>query len=235
MIVSRRKLLTCGVSGLVSVAVGARTATVSATALTTTVTMWRLDPDWGAPLTTDSGSSTKSRCRGGACHAAAPHRFFLTRADALAGRLHRCCLAQPVAIQVCIDLNALMPFYAARLGGVDGRCPSLPPDLRDALYGSSCTRPVLPQTEPLPTSAVVPTTVPATVPATTPATAPATTPVATTPVATEPDLAHATATELNSALPVTGTNVGSMIVTAGALVVIGGAAVAARQRKADAG
>jgi hypothetical protein len=56
---------------------------------------------------------------------------------------------------MCIDLNALMPFYAARLGGVDARCPELPGALRTALYaGSACvvspstTAPAVAATEP---------------------------------------------------------------------------------------
>lgn len=98
-----------------------------------TVTQWQLNPSWGHPLSTATGSDTKTRCRGRACHLAAPHRYFLTEADAVAGRLHPCCLAQPVPVTVCIDLNELMPYYRARLGGVDARCPELPDHLRSAL------------------------------------------------------------------------------------------------------
>lgn len=100
-------------------------------------TLWMLDPEWGSSLTTPSGSDTKSRCRGRACHLAAPHRFFLSRTDAISGRLHPCCLAQPVAVTVCIDLNLLLPYYSARLGGVDTRCAQLPDSLRAALTGRS--------------------------------------------------------------------------------------------------
>lgn len=119
-------------------AVGASAATSAhAAGRPSTVTLWQLDPDWGEPRTTATGSDTKTRCRGRACHLAAPHRFFLTEADAIAGRLHPCCLAQPTPVTVCIDLNELMPYYRARLGGVDGRCPELPEHLRVALYASN--------------------------------------------------------------------------------------------------
>jgi hypothetical protein len=121
--------------GTCAVGVGAGTAARAAGA-PSTVTLWQLNPDWGEPLTTATGSDTKTRCRGRACHLAAPHRFFLTEADAIASRLHPCCLAQPVPVRVCIDLNELMPYYRARLGGVDARCPELPPQLRDALYAA---------------------------------------------------------------------------------------------------
>lgn len=137
-LMSRRAVLTAGVAGAVATAVGGVSA---AHASATEVTLWRLNPDWGEPLTTDTGSSTKTRCKGKACHKAAPHRFFLTRADALAGRLHPCCLAQPVAVKVCIDLNELMPYYTANLGGVDGRCPTLPTNPHDALYAAGACVP----------------------------------------------------------------------------------------------
>lgn len=117
--------------------VGAFTAAGQASAAAASHTLWMLNPNWGSPLTTDSGSDTKSRCRGNACHKAAPNRFFLTEADALAGRLHKCCLAQPTPITVCIDLNELMPFYRARHGGVDARCPDLPASVRSALLNAA--------------------------------------------------------------------------------------------------
>lgn len=132
---TRRKMILAGSAGLLgSFALGARPAAASTSG---TVTMWKLNPAWGTPLPTTTGA-TRTRCKGTACHKAASHRFFLTEADAIAGRLHKCCLAQPTPVELCIDLNALMPYYAARLGGVDGRCPTLPEPLRFALYDASC-------------------------------------------------------------------------------------------------
>ena len=112
--ISRRRLLAVlsgGVVGAAGLSAGKASAAASQH------TLWRLNPDWGTPLTTPSGSATKTRCSGSACHLAAPHRFFLSQADALAGRLHSCCLAQPVPVTLCIDLNELMPFYRARRSG----------------------------------------------------------------------------------------------------------------------
>lgn len=130
-ILTRRRFLAaaCGlpIAASVTRSVGATPATHS---------LWRLDPAWGYPLTTGTGSDTKTRCRGRACHDAAPNRFFLTEADAIASRLHPCCLAQPVRVDVCADLNQLMTYYTARLGGIDARCPSLPNDLRSALQAA---------------------------------------------------------------------------------------------------
>ena len=121
-----------------------------ADAATATHVLWMLDSDWGTPLVTTTGA-TKSRCRAAACHNAAPHRLFFTAADAIAGRLHTGCLAQPAAVNLCVDLNMLMPFYGARKGGIDGRCPDLPPALRSALYqATACAAPAPPVQAPSP-------------------------------------------------------------------------------------
>jgi len=126
-------------------------------------TFWMLNPSWGTPLTTAMGSDTKSECHGAACHNAAPHRFFLTRADAIAGRLQIGCLAQPEAVTVCVDLNVVMPYYNARLGGVDGRCPVLPASLRTALHDATACSVVAPAPPPAtPPPAVVPPELPRT-------------------------------------------------------------------------
>lgn len=166
--VPRRLFLTIGIGGAASTALASGLVAQAAPAsagTATTVTLWRLDPEWGYPLTTESGSDTKSRCRASACHKAAPHRYFLTAADATAGRLHRCCLAQPEPVQVCIDLNALMPYYRARLGGVDDRCADLPTAIRDALASGVCTSTTtaptsVPASTTSPTSSMPATTVP---------------------------------------------------------------------------
>lgn len=144
---NRRRFLAAAAGVPVAIATGR-----SVSAASTTHSLWMLDPDWGYPLATASGSDVKSRCRARACHRAAPNRFFLSRADALAGRLHPCCLAQPVNVEVCIDMNALMPFHRARLGGVDRRCPELPDDLRNALASAAaCVAPPTTTTSPSPT------------------------------------------------------------------------------------
>lgn len=164
---NRRRFLAAAVGGSIAAAIGRPVA-----AATATHSMWRLDPAWGYPLTTESGSDTKTRCRSRACHNAAPHRFFLSEADAIAGRLHPCCLAQPVRVEVCADLNELMPYYGARLGGVDARCPTLPAHLRTALQDAGgCA--FTPSTEVNPPDPISnPQPPPATAPQPSPATAP---------------------------------------------------------------
>jgi hypothetical protein len=148
MTLTRRKLIGTLTGGIVgAVALGAN----QVSAAPAPVTMWMLDPDWNTPLAT-AGGGTKSKCKGSACRKAAPHRFFLTQADAIAGRLHPGCLAQPKAVLLNIDLNAMMPFYSARHGGIDGRCPTLPAVLGANLYRAET--PATPADEPAPAQPV---------------------------------------------------------------------------------
>jgi hypothetical protein len=123
---SRRAVLGASLGAL-----GATVVPVRPAGATGGLTMWMLDPDWGHEL--GEGSARRTRCRGRACHSAAPHRFFLTRSEAESGRLHPCCLAQPVEVQVPTTLDRIEPWYRARLGGIDARCPELPDDVRTAL------------------------------------------------------------------------------------------------------
>ncbi|MCE9622440.1 MAG: LPXTG cell wall anchor domain-containing protein [Actinomycetia bacterium] len=41
-----------------------------------------------------------------------------------------------------VDLNALMPYYNARRGGIDARCPELLAPLRTAVYAAIANAPV---------------------------------------------------------------------------------------------
>jgi hypothetical protein len=154
---TRRQAIIAGAAGI-SGALGIAATGAGAQGGNTTVTLWRLNPNWGYDLTTPSGSSTKSRCKSNACHNAAPYRFFLTEAEAIAGRLHKCCLAQPEKVEMCLSLDALMPYYKARHGGVDARCPSLPDDVKAALVPGACPAPTTTTTAaPTSTSTTVPT------------------------------------------------------------------------------
>lgn len=216
----RRVFLAAGFGGVASSALASgliaqSSPAAATTGTTTTVTLWRLDPAWGHPLTTESGSDTKSRCRASACHKAAPHRYFLTAADAVAGRLHSCCLAQPEPVQACIDLNALMPYYRARLGGVDDRCADLPAELKAALTAGVCIGGG--------------TTTPA--PSTTAGSATVTTvPPATTLVTTD---VNGVEQAKGRALAFTGASAAPVAVAATAAVVAGATILAANRRETD--
>lgn len=229
-LLTRRALLTSGVVGSVATVVtGRSTGAHAASPAPTDVTLWRLNPDWGFPLTTATGSSTKSRCRGSACHTAAPHRFFLTEADAIAGRLHACCLAQPEPITVCINLNELMPYYTARLGGVDGRCPTLPAALGQALYAAdACTFSTPTSTAPATTAPA--TTAPATGGSTPGADTTTTTVVAPVDPPTTTGVDSDRASQLEGELPATGSSTGPILAAAVAVTVAGAALAATRPK-----
>ncbi len=223
---SRRAVITAGIGGIGAGATTFLLATPGAAAASaTTVTLWQLDPDWGTPRTTDSGSDTKTRCRGRACHLAAPHRYFLTSADAVAGRLHPCCLAQPTPVEVCIDLNALMPYYRARLGGVDDRCPELPEPLRQALAAGACAVPSTTTTTPTSTTT---TTSPATT--TVPPATPTTTPGGGVEAAGA-EGAPRPGGSVPGSLPFTGTSVSTAFAAGLTAAAVGAAAVAAAERR----
>jgi len=139
---SRRRFMAAAGGSIAAAVAGSSTK-----ADTAPHTLWILNPAWGSPLTTVTGSDTKSQCHAAACHSAAPHRLFLTQADALAGRLHPGCLAQPEAVPAVMNLNALMPYYRARKGGIDGRCPELPSAIRAGVY-AAITRTPAPALDP---------------------------------------------------------------------------------------
>lgn len=62
-----------------------------------TMTVWRLDPDWGYPR----GPHGKTRLRSRASLNAAAHRYALTEQDALDMNLHLCSFAPAVPVEVC--------------------------------------------------------------------------------------------------------------------------------------
>jgi LPXTG-motif cell wall-anchored protein len=102
-------------------------------------TVWRLDANWGYPI----GPKAKTRCVCNACHKHAANKIFATEAAAAAGRIHICCLCQPVPFTipaavgteffddgtVSVDrrwaaVTALL--VAADVGATDASPPSLP-------------------------------------------------------------------------------------------------------------
>ena len=132
--------------------------------------------------------------------------------------LHSCCLAQPVPVTLCIDLNELMPFYRARLGGIDARCPDLPSGLSMALSGAGvCVTPPAEEDTP----AVTPTS---------PAVSP-TSPTAALEATTSNDVGDTSDT--SPTLPRTGSSTTATVAIAAALVGAGVAASAAANRATE--
>lgn len=99
--VDRRRFLVIGL-GVGSVAAGfAAPAGAAAAGAGRTVTLWRLSADWGYPV----GPKGRTRCKGRACHLHAANKIYETEAAALAGRLHICCMAQPVSTEVPVAVH----------------------------------------------------------------------------------------------------------------------------------
>ncbi|CAN0504260.1 unnamed protein product, partial [Phaeothamnion confervicola] len=59
-------------------------------------TVWRLSADWGYPVPPKS----RTRCLCSACRAHAANKIYLSRDEAIAGRIHPCCVCQPYSIQL---------------------------------------------------------------------------------------------------------------------------------------
>jgi len=77
-------------------AVGVAVAPAGAAPTTAPVTLWKLSADWGYP----AGPKGRTRCKGRACHLHAANKIYRSQPDAIAGRLHPCCVAQPIAFEV---------------------------------------------------------------------------------------------------------------------------------------
>jgi hypothetical protein len=89
-------------------------------------TVWRLDAEWGYPV----GPNGKLRCVCNACHRHAANKIFASEADAVAGRIHICCLCQPKSFTVPGVVAAT--FFDDGVVSVDRRWASVAP-----LLGSS--------------------------------------------------------------------------------------------------
>lgn len=91
----------------------------SAGAADSDTTVWRLDAEWGYPV----GPNGKLRCVCNACHRHAANKIFASEADAGAGRIHICCLCQPVSFTVPGVVAA--GFFDAGVVSVDRRWASV--------------------------------------------------------------------------------------------------------------
>ncbi len=96
------------------------------------ITVWRLNADWGYPV----GPKSRSRCRCRACHLHAANKLYATEAEAVAGRIHPCCICQTEAFTVAVDTDDLFADVAAD-GSVDRRNPAVAAVLAAAPLGAS--------------------------------------------------------------------------------------------------
>ena len=110
---SRRQLLRgLGIGGLAVVALPLGAHAAGATVATTTI--WRLNAEWGYP----AGPKHWTRCRCSTCHSHAANKVYRTRAAAIAGRLHPCCVCQTESITTTVASAATL-FAFVRPGNPD--------------------------------------------------------------------------------------------------------------------
>lgn len=213
--VGRRRFLLLGIGGSAAALIGGTAAQASADS-PTLVPVWRLSANWGYAVP----PKNRTRCKCQACQSHAANKVFATKAVALAGRIHPCCVCQPYSIDV------LAADAAAIFAGGDTI------DLRDddarARFEAAMVRSLPPVPGPVADPVVTP--VPSTPPTpSTPAVVPpALVPAArNTPTPIEPNSPGTAAATRPVTLPVTGANHTTMLAAATVLVAAGVAAVAA--------
>jgi len=235
--IGRRRFLTAvaavmggGVVTLVAGAEGARAAE--------TVTLWRLNANWGYPV----GPKDKTHCDCNACQVHAANKIYLTAAAALAGRIHVCCVCQPESFVVSSSCAGALFAFSSSTEMTDRRYPGVGVALASC-FASPPPSGSGPSTAPAaaPTSGATPTTPPsAAAPTTTePTGVPAhdSSPAATVPTHAQPPRATPADAEVEAqsdeTLPVTGIDLRPIAIVGGA-VAAAGAAAALVGREGDA-
>jgi hypothetical protein len=217
--VGRRRFLLLGIGGGAAALIGGTAAQASADS-PTVAPVWRLSANWGYAVP----PKNRTRCSCQACHSHAANKVFTTKAVALAGRIHPCCVCQPYSIDVLaadavaifaggdtIDLrddDARARFEAAMVRSL----PPVPGPVADPVVPPAPSTPPTPSTP----AAVPPVLVPAA----------RDTPAPITPAPIEPNTPSTAAAARPVTLPVTGANHTTLLAAATVLVVAGVAAVA---------
>ena len=186
-----------------------------------TVTLWRLNASWGYPV----GPNGKTRCTCRACHLHAANKIFRTSDAAVAARIHLCCLCQPESFVV--PAGCVTELFASSGGDATDRRYE---GVAAALSGCFATTPPpagsLTSTPP---ASAQPSTSAPPQPAPVPAGAASRTvpPASGSPTATRTDApqADSPSAEANGdTLPVTGIDLGPVVVAAGVLTAAGAVA-----------
>jgi hypothetical protein len=103
--VGRRRFLILGVGTGAGAVIGLPGVVTPASAAALQ-SVWRLNAQWGFPVPPDG----KTRCVCNACHLHAANKVFLSEAAAISGRIHLCCVCQPMSLQLLTDdVNGLFP------------------------------------------------------------------------------------------------------------------------------
>ena len=93
--VGRRRFLLLGIGGSAAALIGGTSLQAAADA-PTIVPVWRLSADWGYAVP----PKNRTRCRCQSCRNHAANKVFVSKAAALANRIHPCCVCQPYSIDL---------------------------------------------------------------------------------------------------------------------------------------
>ncbi len=246
----RRRFLLLGAGGAAAAIAGGGSAGAADPEF---ATVWRLSADWGYPVPPKS----RTRCLCSACRAHAANKIYLSRDEAIAGRIHPCCVCQPYSIQLLTtDVAALAALTTA--GSADLRTGPVRTAFEDAVARAQ-EPPPPPPIEAAPTTTTTASTTSTTSTTTAPTTtAPTTSAPATTsaPGTTSPTIiasppanprdvdasssngrgelpAHAAV--LGGSLPLTGTDPKAIGAIATAAMFAGAAAIGLARRPASGG
>jgi hypothetical protein len=208
--VGRRRFLLLGLSGSAAALVGGTSIGAAADA-PTLLPVWRLSADWGYAVP----PKNRTRCRCQSCRNHAANKVFVSKAVAVANRIHQCCVCQPYSIDL-LAADAQSLFDGSPTGtSIDLRNP----DAR-AKFEAAMVRSLVPAPPPPATTSPLPPAPPASDSA-----APGFTfgaPVA----AHSSDPAVASDPARSAQLPVTGSDQDTFLTAASVLIVAGVAAVA---------
>jgi hypothetical protein len=211
---------------MLGVGTGAATllgTSVAAADDTAVVSVWRLSADWGYAVP----PKARTHCRCSACYAHAANAVYASRADALAARIHPCCVCQPYAIELlAADANALFPSGTSH---VDLRWAGVRQSFEQAVSHTIEAAPSTTVSAPPPTSTTPPasTTPPTSTVAPTSTTSSTTSTTSSTTVPNAADVAMVSNAALPVAdaearLPVTGQGHTEHLMLAGAALIAAG-------------
>ena len=204
--VGRRRFLLLGIGGSAAALIGGTSLQAAADA-PTVVPVWRLSADWGYAVP----PKNRTRCRCQSCRNHAANKVFVSKAAALANRIHPCCVCQPYSIDL-LAADAASLF----VGSPTGESIDLRNDDSRGRFEAAMVRSLAPVPEPIVPTSTTPTAT---------ADAPDITfgPLVSAP---DPDQLATTASPRSVTLPVTGANHDTLATAAAVLVAAGVAALA---------
>ena len=204
--VGRRRFLLLGIGGSAAALIGGTSLQAAADA-PTIVPVWRLSADWGYAVP----PKNRTRCRCQSCRNHAANKVFVSKAAALANRIHPCCVCQPYSIDL-LAADAASLF----VGSPTGESIDLRNDDSRGRFEAAMVRSLAPVPEPIVPTSTTPTAT---------ADAPDITfgPLVSAP---DPDQLATTASPRSVTLPVTGANHDTLATAAAVLVAAGVAALA---------